>query len=54
MNTMQIPMLKRQAERFHQKHDAMRRKAIAEEEEAKQKIYKAKGRRTVEAEQSNG
>ena len=40
---MQIPMLKRQSERFHQKHDAMRRKAVAEEEEAKQKVYRAKG-----------
>jgi hypothetical protein len=43
MDTMQIPMLKRQAEHIHQKHDAMRRKAVAEEEEAKQQVYRAKG-----------
>ena len=42
-NTMQIPMLKRQAERYHQKHDTMRRKAIAEDEAVKQQIIRAKG-----------
>ena len=40
---MQIPMLKRQAEKYHQKHDTMRRKAIAEDEAVKQKTFRAKG-----------
>ena len=43
MDTMQIPMLKRQAGKFHQMHDSMRRKAVAENEEVKQQVFRAKG-----------
>ena len=43
MNTMQVPMLKRQAAKFHQKHDALKVKARTENEQVKQRMYRAKG-----------
>jgi len=43
MNTMQIPMLKRQAAKYHQRHDALKAKAKAQSEKVRQKIYRAKG-----------
>ena len=43
MNIMQVPILKRQAAKFRQRHDALRRKAKAESDEVKQKMYRAKG-----------
>ena len=43
MNTMQIPMLRRQAAKFHQRYDALKAKARAQSEQVKQRMYRAKG-----------
>ena len=38
MDTMQIPMMERQAGKFHLRHDALKQKAKAESEEVKQDV----------------
>ena len=43
MNLMQVPMLKRQAAKFHLRHDALRVKAKVESEEVKQNMFRANG-----------
>ena len=44
MNKKMIPMIKRHANKYHQKHDVMKQRAKEEHKKAKEKEYKVKGK----------